>query len=330
MLNKKYKWGFVFLTGLLSIVVIFLGSQMTRGQDQELSSAAVVTIQSEQVKLDRLNNQLKDLFADEQAGFLKPEITQLEVEKLKNEAAKLVDFSKDEEATTYTEKRKILQQAIAEVVIQMDVQMQLNELFEESIADFQTIEETHILNQSVTESQLTKLAETVAQYPITNQWYENAVAYQTQAQKQWDEIDAIQVAIKAFTEQASTISQADFDDLTTKINQVLSSEWQTVLSEELAQLTVIPVEAITQTITETSGVKTTESDTPNNNQTTSNNQTNQNNSYYTPTTPVPTPTPNPTPNPTPEPDPIPDPTPDSGTSSEPEITTPSSMKEILE
>lgn len=316
-MNKKYKWGFVFLTGLLSIVVIFLGSQMTRGQVQELSSAAVVTMQSEQVKLDRLNNQLKDLFADEQAGFLKPEITQLEVEKLKNEAAKLVDFAKDKEATTYTEKRKILQQAIAEVVIQIDVQMQLNDLFSEAIADFQIIEDVYTLNQSVTESQLIKLAETVAQYPITNQWYENAVAYQTQAQKQWDEIDAIQVAIKAFTEQSSTISQADFDDLTTKINQVLSSEWQTVLSEELAQLTVIPVEAITQTMTETSDTQTTEPNTivtPNNNQTTSNNQTNQNNSYYTPTTPVPTPTPNPTP----------DPTPDPGTSSEPEITTPSS------
>lgn len=310
MLNKKYKWGLVFLTGLFSVVIIFLGSQMTRGQAQEERNMPKTTVQSEQVKLDRLSDQLESLFADTQAGFLKPEVTQIEVEKLKNEAAKLVDFSKDNKAINYIEKRRTLQQAIAEVRIQLDVQTQLNELFEEPITDFQTIEGTYILNSAATESQLEKLAETLAQYPTANQWHENVVTYQTQAQKQWDAIDVIQVAIKAFAEQSTSITQADFDNLTTKISQVLSREWQTVLSEQLAQLTITPIEAVI----ETSDTQTSESST-----TTNNNQTNQNNSYYTPTTPI-TPTPIPTPNPTPDSTP----TPDSGGSSEPEITMPSS------
>lgn len=331
MLNKKYKWGAVFLTGLLSIVVIFLGSQMTRGQAQETSSATATSVQSEQVKLERLQKQLNNLFIDEQAGFLKLEITLQEVEKLENEIEKLSDFSKGKKATTYTEKRNALQQALAGIRIQIDAQTQLNELFEAPIADFQTIEEdTGILNQTVTEDQLTKLAETLAQYPTTNQWYENMVTYQVQAQKQWDEIDAIQKAIQAFTEPATRVTQTDIDDLTTKISQVLSSEWQTVLTEQLAQLSVTPVETKTQTMTETSDTQTTESTTPatSNNQANQNNNyyvpttpqapNNQNNNYYTPTTPV-TPAPTPTPNPTP----VPTPTPDSGQSSEPEITTPS-------
>ncbi|NLM66207.1 MAG: hypothetical protein GX180_03380, partial [Enterococcus sp.] len=297
-MNKKYKWGLVFLTGLFSVVIIFLGSQMTRGQAQEERNIPKTTVQSEQVKLDRLSDQLENLFVDTQAGFLKPEVTQIEVEELKKEAAKLVDFSKDKEATAYTEKRRTLQQAIVEVRIQIDVQEQLNELFEEVITDFQIIEDTYILNSAATENQLEKLAETLAQYSVTNQWHENVVAYQAQAQKQWDAIDAIQVAIKAFAEQSASITQADFDNLTIKISQVLSSEWQTVLSEQLAQLTITPIEAVI----ETSDTQTSESST-----TTNNNQTNQNNNYYTPTTPV-TPTPTPTPDPTPTPTPTPDPT----------------------
>lgn len=312
---------------------------MTRGQAQETSSATVTSVQSEQVKLERLQKQLTNLFIDEQAGFLKLEITLQEVEKLENEVEKLSGFSKEKKATTYTEKSNALQQALVGIRIQIDAQTQLNELFEAPIADFQTIEEdTGILNQTVTEDQLTKLAETLAQYPTTNQWYENMATYQAQAQKQWDEIDAIQKAIQAFTEPATRVTQADIDDLTTKISQVLSSEWQTVLTEQLAQLSVTPVEIKTQTMTETSETQTTESTTPatSNNQTnqnnnyyvptapvTPNNQTNQNNNYYTPTTPV---TPVPTPTPTPNPTPVPTPTPDSGQSSEPEITTPSAMK----
>lgn len=68
---------------------------MTRSQAQETSSVAVTSVQSEQVKLERLQKQLNNLFIDEQAGFLKLEITLQEVEKLENEVEKLSDFSKE-------------------------------------------------------------------------------------------------------------------------------------------------------------------------------------------------------------------------------------------
>ena len=188
-------FGFLLIVAIsLSIVVFGYKAYQQKNYEQRLDSAKV-TIKQESSRLNELNQAVNNLFTDDTADLLKPEVTTGEIEELKTE----IDGIKVS-AKSYQLKAQDLPQATPELINQQEdllrrisqaydkatYQEKIIALYQENQVNFQGVNDQAVINWTLSPDAITNLLAKVNNLPEGN-WKNIALGYLNMAQDQYNQ-----------------------------------------------------------------------------------------------------------------------------------------------
>lgn len=234
----------VVVFAVLAISIIIIGSQVNKkNQYQQRVEFAEASASKENERLNQLEKQVANFYADDEQIFLVDEITTEQIEAVRSEVASVKISASDyaieekdlpEAIQGATEiKAKIYEQLI-DIQDKAMIQEKTNQLFTESITNWQEISDI-VIDKESSLTASTKLREDLSHFP-DSPWKSNLTKYLEQADSQTQQVTELQETLEHYLKDGVAVSYEEYMQVSDAVSEVPNEEIRTELNEQVKQL----------------------------------------------------------------------------------------------
>ncbi|QXN87159.1 hypothetical protein KV134_01335 [Tetragenococcus halophilus] len=228
----------VYVTGIIALGICVAGYYTTNQRQHQQRVAYANAVQSrEENELNDLQQQVEDLYLEEEQDLLKEETTMSDVTALKNEVNRIrvsaEDFQIEENEMpqgiqTLAQQKETVADRLIDAEDKLYMQEQIDEFFTEETPNWQKYKNDVIADEDLQEEDIDDVRDNLGFF-ADDPWLEFAQSYTEDANEQLQNTEDIQAQLTQYEDEEVTYEQ--YAALAAQIEEVRNSEQQEAFEE---------------------------------------------------------------------------------------------------